>query len=88
MEAAPVPVAPPPRSRVFDHEHGYAVFQSRDVIAIELDRDLTIPKGNVLVIPLNRADTLIDMPSDQFHVLFDEAVQQSAEPESRLSRKK
>lgn len=51
----------------------YTVFTTR-VIAVELPNDLVIPKGNIMVLPLSRPNTVIDLTKEQFAALFpDEA---------------
>lgn len=59
-----------PSPRTIQNQGKYTVYQSARVIAIELDVDLMIPKGHVLVIPLNRPNTLLDLEKEQFTALF------------------
>lgn len=57
------------------------VYRSPKVLGIELDKELIIPAGNILVIPLNRPNSLIDMTKEQFETLFAvEAVEEEAPP--------
>jgi len=50
----------------------HRVFRSARVIAIELQDDLILDKGNVLVIPLNRPGQFMDLRPDQFRALFEQ----------------
>lgn len=59
----------------------YTVFQSDKVIAIECEHGLTVPPGNILVIPLTRPNRLIDLTKGQFQGLFlDNGAQPHAPP--------
>jgi hypothetical protein len=50
-----------------------------EVIVIEMDRDLTVPKGHVLVIPLHDPQLLLDMPKAQYLAFFRQ-VEKPPEP--------
>jgi hypothetical protein len=84
-----IPISPEavdevPTTRIYNEQGTTTtpVYRSARVIAIEMERDLTIPKGHMLVIPLNRPNTLIDMPKEQFEVLFDTTEATEIPPDS------
>ena len=87
-QAAPeAPKAPKaPRAPIVTNREGYTVYRSAKVIAIELAEDLKVTKGHMLVIPLNRPNTLLDMTREQFLVLFDATTEKpdaATEPVAR-----
>ena len=65
------PQSQAPSPPLVTNRDGYTVYRSAKVIAVELAADLTIRKGHMLVVPLNRPNTLLDMTRDQFLVLFE-----------------
>lgn len=59
---------PPPERP--GHAGRYVVFRSESVIAIECEHGLTVPPGNILIIPLNRPNRLLNLTQEQFQGLF------------------
>jgi hypothetical protein len=55
-------------------------YQSAKVLGIKLERDLLVSAGNMLVIPLNRPTTVMEMTEDQFCLLFSEVAEEAAAP--------
>jgi hypothetical protein len=86
----PEPAPPEPKVKLAPEvkpttptKDGYpTVFRSARVLAVELVEDLMVQKGHMLVIPLNRPNTLLDMTRDQFHALFDATTERPTEPET------
>lgn len=87
--SAPQPSEPPPQPNVPPatpgNPLGAIVLYTDRMIAIELDNDLVVEKGNVLVIPLRKTTTPIppSMPKEQFNLLkmlLDEAKAQRPAP--------
>ena len=75
--AAPTPIAATPN-------HTY---QSSKVLGIKLERDLLVSAGNMLVIPLNKPTTVMEMTEEQFRMLFSEVEEPpSPPPDSIWSR--
>ena len=70
-EAPPAGRMNEPAGRVTNDKGIATVYRSSRVLAIEIEQDLIIPKGHMLVIPLNRPNALIDMQKDQFKALFE-----------------
>lgn len=64
---APEPI---PERKTIENRDGYTIFQSAQVIGIELDADLMIERGRVLVIPLRRTNTFLNMAKEDFVALF------------------
>jgi hypothetical protein len=60
------PIAAPPLAVRSGH-----TYQSGRVLGIKLDRDLLVTAGNVLVIPLNKPNTITEMTEEQFLALFE-----------------
>jgi DNA-binding MarR family transcriptional regulator len=59
------------------------VYRSARVIAIDCEHGLAVPEGNVLVIPLNQPNKLLDLTKEQFHLLFSATTESaSGEPPS------
>ena len=56
----------------------YTVYRSARVIAIDCDQGLAVPQGNVLVIPLNQPNRLLDLTKEQFHILFSATTESAA----------
>lgn len=61
--------APPEQSRRSDAGR-YVVFRSDSIIAVECEHGLTVPPGNILIIPLNRPNRLLNLTKEQFQSLF------------------
>lgn len=79
----PEEVSMPSPQRKLNDDDFYTVFKARQlspgkVIVIELDRDLVVQKGTLLVIPLHRPNTVHDISRELFDVMFTEM---EAEPE-------
>jgi hypothetical protein len=82
--AAPSPPLPeedeadvdvPPES-----DNGCTIVQSGRVIGIEFNRTVTIRKGFVLVFPKHNPNVFVEMPSTQYHILFDEPHEATPAP--------
>jgi DNA-binding MarR family transcriptional regulator len=77
----PGPPKPPPLMV----SSGYT-YQSPRVLGIKLSKDLLVVAGNVLVIPLDRPNTVIEMTEEQFSILFNEVREYPPEPPKLTER--